>query len=250
MDNYAGSESYWRHEQDISADMLRQMRLRCDDPAEEVLYNYCHTLGTEQHLWAPNFFITIAPAEWKVQMPTFLEDLFKADKISEASGMVALHFYHILHVLMKEVLLPGNFFEHVFHYCIRTEFQGRGTVHIHVAVWAIARRGHYLEGRSGSYHDSPLVRFLEHCLGGSSIDVQLGSGWLPYINGYVVKASDAMDFRPSEHYGDKTAKNAWCQVYRLMCKKAPLLSEVYLSLKWRHHMVRSFHTDVSWSPIR
>ena len=61
-DHYLGSESYWRHEQDISADMLRQMRIRCEDPREEVLYNYVHLLGQERPLWAPNYFITIAPA--------------------------------------------------------------------------------------------------------------------------------------------------------------------------------------------
>ena len=144
--------------------------------------------------------------------------------------MVALHLHHVLLVAMKEVQQPGEWFEDVFHHCMRIEFQGRGTVHIHIALWAIARVGLELEGRTGDYTTSPLVAFLSALFGGCKVDVQLGSGWLNYINGYIDKASDAMDFRVTEHYKDTEANAAWRQTYRLMSKRAPLLTEVYLSM--------------------
>ena len=81
------------------------------------------------------------------------------------------------------------------------------------------------------------------------MDVQLGSGWLNYINGYVDKANDAMDFRVKKHYEDKEANAGWRQTYRLWCKKAPLLSEVYISMKKQPKMVRSFVTDVLYPVI-
>ena len=94
-----------------------------------------------------------------------------------------------------------------------------------------------------------LVEYLSALFGGCSVDVQLGSGWLNYINGYVDKANDAMDFRVSKHYADKEANAGWRQTYRLLCKKAPLLSEVYISMKKRPKMVRSFVTDVLYPVI-
>ena len=75
------------------------------------------------------------------------------------------------------------------------------------------------------------------------MDVQKGSGWLNYINGYVDKASDAMDFRVSEHYKDTETNAAWRQTYRLMSKRAPLLTEVYVSMKKLSRMMRTFLAD-------
>jgi hypothetical protein len=155
-----------------------------------------------------------------------------------------LHIYHVLLVALKEILQPGEWFDEVFHYCLRIEFQGRGTVHVHIALWAIAKAGLELHGRNtGDYETSPFVNFLSSLFGGCKVDVQLGSGWLNYINGYVDKASDAMDFRVSEHYKDKEANAAWRQTYRLMSKRAPLLTEVYLSMKKHPRMIRTFLTD-------
>ena len=157
--------------------------------------------------------------------------------------MVALHIYHVLITTLKEVLQPGDWFSDVFHYCMRIEFQGRGTVHIHVAMWAIARPGLDLEGRTAEYGAPAFVMFLSNLFGGANVDVQLGSGWLNYINGYVDKASDAMDFRVKEHYKDTDANAAWRTTYRLLAKKAPLLTEVYLSMKKRPKMLRTYLTD-------
>jgi len=71
-----------------------------------------------------------------------------------------------------------------------------------------------------------------------------GSGFLNYINGYVTKASDAMDFTLQEHLNLESANAKWCQTYRLLCKRAPAIPEVYISLASLPHMTRSFYTDV------
>ena len=44
-DHYTDSESYWRHEQEISCDMVRQMAAKCDlspeTPEDQRVYDYC-----------------------------------------------------------------------------------------------------------------------------------------------------------------------------------------------------------------
>ena len=61
------SESYWRHEQEVTADMVRQMDAYCRTDAD--LLDYCAgDLQEQKHLAFPNLFITIAPGEWKMAM--------------------------------------------------------------------------------------------------------------------------------------------------------------------------------------
>ena len=134
--------------------------------------------------------------------------------------------------------MPGPFFEHVFHYAIRTEFQGRGTLHIHIALWAIARAGLDLTGRTDEKR-SVLVAFLEN-LFDARVDVQAGSGWLNYINGYTTKSNEALNFALSDH---REANPVWSQTYRLLCKKAPLLPEVFVGFAQLQQMQRSFYID-------
>ena len=55
-----------------------------------------------------------------------------------------------------------------------------------------------LAGQTGKEHSSVLVAFLERVLGGS-IDVQCGSGFLSYIDGYVTKEHDSLSFSLSQH---------------------------------------------------
>ena len=140
--------------------MVRQMASLCDVPSDTEdgrrLYEFCNHGATKQRLAFPNYFITVAPAEWLFPLPAWLQEL-AADNLSDLSGIVALHIYHVLLVALKEVLKPGQWFSDVFHYCLRIEFQGRGTIHAHVAVWAIARDGMDLEGRTGEQYGSPLV---------------------------------------------------------------------------------------------
>ena len=93
--------------------------------------------------------------------------------------------------------------KHVFEYCIRIEFQSRCTIHFHIALWAIlGMPKDRLIGRSGKIA-SELVKFLE--LFNSSVDVQVGSGYLNYINGYVTKPQNQMDFNHAQYTSMRTS---------------------------------------------
>ena len=79
-DHYQDSESYWRHEQDIGCDMVRQMAHHCamgdksDEPMPQKIYDYCHNGIREESLAFPNYFITVAPAEWLFPKPVWLQE--------------------------------------------------------------------------------------------------------------------------------------------------------------------------------
>ena len=109
----------------------------------------------------------------------------------------------------------------------RVEFQGRVSIHVHVALWAMARLGMELKGRTGEHYLGDFVNYLASFIGGCKVDVQLGSGQLNYIDGYVDKATYAIDSRPKGHFQDKDSNAPWRQTYRLLCKKALLLTEGY-----------------------
>ena len=113
-------------------------------------------------------------------------------RLSHCQGQLTEHFYDTLYDCMEKILVTNEWFIEVRDYVIRLEFQGRKTVHIHVAAWAVVRA--YLVGRTGGER-SGFVRFLED-LFGASVDVQIGSGFLNCISGYVVKGSSSMDFNP------------------------------------------------------
>ena len=117
-DHYTDSESYWRHEQDFSCDGVRQMSALCDvEPvqgADRTIYDFCHKPSAPARIAYPNHFITIAPAEWLFPMPAWLQDL-TANNLSDVSGLVALHIYHVLMTTMKTILVEGVWFSSVFH---------------------------------------------------------------------------------------------------------------------------------------
>ena len=100
------------------------------------------------------------------------------DHLSDLSGAMALHIYHVLLTAMKELLQPGMWFEEVFHHCCRIEFQSRGTVHIHIALWAIAAVGMHLEGRTG-HSASEFVNHLSNLFGGCKV-MRMHSTDCPY----------------------------------------------------------------------
>ena len=66
------------------------------------------------------------------------------------------------------------------------EFQGRGTEHIHLVLWCLLLANYVVVGRTGEPHMSKLVNLLED-LFGSRVDVQMGAGYLNYINGYATR---------------------------------------------------------------
>ena len=61
-------------------------------------------------------------------------------------GPMTLDVYRKLVETMQELLKTNEFFEEVFEYCIRVEFQGRGTLHIHAIAWAILQPGVRIAG--------------------------------------------------------------------------------------------------------
>ena len=61
-DHYVGSEAYWRHEQDILADVVRIMRERHRSGAGYPALAAMEIAGNP--IYFPNVFITVAPAWW------------------------------------------------------------------------------------------------------------------------------------------------------------------------------------------
>ena len=142
---------------------------------------------------------------------------------------MALHMYFLVFCIwgLLATRLGHRFFT-VLEYVVKTEYQGRGTPHWHIAAWVVccgllAR----LAGNSKGCI-SAFVRFLQlvfHC----EIDVQVGNGRLNYINGYVSKDHDAVDVGLGE-YVQKSSTAPWLAAYRLLCKSSPCLPEVAIRM--------------------
>ena len=102
-------------------------------------------------------------------------------------GPMTLDIYRKLVETMKNVLNTkdqnNDFFDEVFDYCIRVEFQGRGTLHIHVVAWAIIQPGVRIAGNVVEQRWTPFVRLL-HELFNSNVDVAIGA-YYNYISGYI-----------------------------------------------------------------
>lgn len=119
----------------------------------------------------------------------------------------------------------SEFFTTVSDYCIRVEFQGRGTLHLHCCVWATIKEEFnstiggqpFLQGRSRSKRSSPLVKLLESMFG-ASVDVQVDDGTghalLHYVTGYASKASDSLQFKSQEYAAKQGQCNKWLSTYR------------------------------------
>ena len=102
----------------------------------------------------------------------------------------------------------GHRFFVVYEWVMKTEYQGRGTPHWHMAAWVVpCGLLVYLKGRTGTAVVSAFVRFLS-LLFRAEIDVQIGNGRLNYINGYVSKDHDAVDVGIGE-YEQKDATAPW-----------------------------------------
>ena len=114
-------------------------------------------------------------------------------------------------------------------------------------MWAIVYDHIDLRGTTGSPGESPLLSFLES-LGFESIDIQYGDGYLNYINGYVIKASDAIDFRLKEHLRQGES-HRWRIAYRMLCKCSPCVPEVYVDFAGLPLMHRSFQVGEVYPPI-
>ena len=147
---------------------------------------------------------------------------------------------------MKGLLVSDNdFFDEVYDYCIRIEYQGRGTLHIHVVAWAILQPGVEIAGNVVKKQWSPFVRLL-HKTFKSNVDVAIGA-YHNYISGYISKASDAMNFSTSEHFKPKV-NDSWLVVFRLLTKGTKCMPEIFTYFARHPQMVRSFRTDTIYAP--
>ena len=77
-------------------------------------------------------------------------------------GPMTLNVYRILMETMEGLLQSNEFFDEVYEHCIRVEFQGRGTLHIHVIAWAIMQPGVRIAGNVVEGRLSPFVRLLHN----------------------------------------------------------------------------------------
>ena len=248
------TEAYWRREQDCHADIIRQMRQRCRDRENYPdLWAHCN-MGRQMSLAFPNLFLTIAPCEWKFPLLYSLFEQYKFPEnepkliaLSELGGPLALHLYNVLMSVMSRLIGSTEFWRSILNYVIRVEFQGRGTLHIHVAMWALLYAHKDLRGKSGEINSSALVDFLSS-IGFESIDIQYGEGYLNYINGYVNKASDALDFRLREHLRAGES-HRWRITYRLLCKASPCIPEIFIGWSGLPLMRRSFQVAEVYPPV-
>ena len=168
----------------------------------------CRQLGC-----LPNLFFTIAPAEWKFNYHRGIQQwrMETGCSLSDGQAIMTLHMYHVIGAILKEIVLrKGDLpetqefrerrnagLEEVYDYCFRWEFQGRGTIHVHVLAWAKFKDDDHVHPRqyNGASNDktqtkSPMLVYLED-LFHASIDVQCGDGehnLLRYVTGYVSKA--------------------------------------------------------------
>ena len=92
-----------------------------------------------------------------------------------------------------------------------------------------------------------LVPILEEAFAGR-VDVQMGSGYLNYINGYTAKTADALNFTMKEHLS-RDRPTPWLTAYRLLCKRAVAMPELYHELAGLSQMVRSFQATTLVAPI-
>eukprot|EP00973_Karenia_brevis_P069305 9636660-Karenia_brevis.AAC.1 len=159
-------------------------------------------------------------------------------------------------LLKKKVSQADTGIQDVKDYSLRFEFQGRGTLHVHVVAWVKFQkslgRECMLSGRTGS-KSSKLVDFLEHAFR-ASVDVQCGNGdhcLLAYVTGYTAKASDALVFSKQESAtnGSAAMQSRWRQIYRMLCKRAPLEPEMALEFATLPLMTASYRGDHIYSPI-
>ena len=84
--------------------------------------------------------------EWDFPFHESISARFKGKQMIDCQGPMTLGIYRALMETMTELLKTNEFFEEVYDYCIRVEFQGRGTLHIHVIAWAILQPGVEIAG--------------------------------------------------------------------------------------------------------
>ena len=204
----------------------------------------------------PNVFFTIAPAEWKYLLPNGL--LF-ADSLSHQQDLLTLHLYHSInnmleaHLLRDGPSLKNVGVERVRQWSLRFEFQSRGTLHVHVVLWANLAEGWSsddLNGRTDTKKTSSFLELLER-LFRCRADVQCGDGshvLLRYVAGYISKAPDALQFKCYQAAAHQDFSQ-WRQTYRLLAKKSPMEQELIMEFAGLSMVRHSFSGISLFAPI-
>ena len=113
---------------------------RCfDEKNHKRLYDHVRGLRGQVGLCAfPNVFITIAPAEWTFPRPYWLDPYDKV--IFAMAYIMALHMYFLVRCIWLFLCNPwGHRWFVVYEWVMKTEYQGRGTPHWHIAAWVVFR---------------------------------------------------------------------------------------------------------------
>ena len=88
----------------------------------------------------------------------------------------------------------------------------------------------------------------------ADVNIQTGSGFLNYINGYVVKASDCVDFSSKEYSaedGSGAEAVEWKRTCRTLPQGAPALHEIYCHLCKEAELThRSFAVSEAFPPVQ
>ena len=242
------SAGYWEIVQDSLADVVRIMLVRCyDEKNYPELYKHVRDLRGQVWLAAfPNLFITVAPAEWRFPRPYFLRQYLNC--VFAGAYIMALHMYYLVRCVW---FFLANRFGHqyfiVYEWVMKTEYQGRGTPHWHIAGWIVcAFIMRLLAGRTGTAIVSLFVCFLEKVFQ-CEIDVQVGNGRLNYINGYIAKDHDAIDVGLGE-YVQKESTASWLAAYRLLSKSTPCIPEVAIRMAQLSEFERSYTHVLLYPP--
>ena len=117
----------------------------------------------------------------------------------------------------------GNRWFTVLEWVKKTEYQGRGTEHTHIAAWVLAHV--VLRLLAGNTKTVQVMTCLLHYLFivfGCEVDIQVGNGRLNYINGYIAKDHDTVDVGLGE-YVQRGNTAPWLASYRLLSKSTPCI---------------------------
>ena len=161
---------------------------------------------------------------------------------------MALHMYYLVQCMWYFLANRwGHKFFVVFEWCMKTEYQGRGTPHWHICAWVVCfGRLQGLAGRTGTAVVSAFVKFLA-ALFCCEVDVQVGNGRINYINGYVAKDHDSVDVGLGE-YLPSGSTSSWLATYRLLSKSSPCLPEVAIRMAQLSEFDKSYVQVLLYPP--
>ena len=109
-----GFEGYWRNQASVLVDRVRQRGF-------------------------PTLFLTCTVAEWKFPLLSAVFARYKkAGRLTSIQGPLTMHAYNVFGKVLDDFLRKEavpKYFRSLADYSYRVEFQGRGTLHIHLVAW-------------------------------------------------------------------------------------------------------------------